>query len=99
MAIVTGRLQTNAYTDKQGNNRSTLELIADNVYFGSSKEDSGYQGNNENAQYANGNNNGYGNGQYRPANNPVNISPGNNEPYTDYSDYDKLESPENDLPF
>lgn len=37
MAVVSGRLQIRKWTDKDGNKRSTAEVIADNVYFGESK--------------------------------------------------------------
>lgn len=37
MAIVDGRLQVRAWTDKEGNKRRTVEIIADNVYFADSK--------------------------------------------------------------
>ena len=40
MAIVSGRLQIRNYTDKEGNNRRTAEIVADNVYFGDSKNSS-----------------------------------------------------------
>lgn len=38
MAVVSGRLQIRSYTDKDGNNRRTAEIVADNVYFGDSKQ-------------------------------------------------------------
>lgn len=42
MAVASGRLQNRSWTDKEGNKRTTTELVADNVYFGDSKkEDSG----------------------------------------------------------
>ena len=42
MAVVSGRLQMRNWTDKDGNKRTTAEVVADNVYFGDSKkEDSG----------------------------------------------------------
>ena len=41
MAIVVGSLQSRNYEDKDGNKRYTLEVIADNVYFGDSKKDQG----------------------------------------------------------
>ena len=44
MAVVSGRLQIRAWTDKDGNKRRTAEVVADNVYFGDSKTD-GSQGN------------------------------------------------------
>ena len=41
MAVVSGRLQIRSWTDKEGNKRRTAEVVADNVYFGDSKKDSG----------------------------------------------------------
>lgn len=41
MAIVEGRLQLRDWKDKDGNARRSAEVIADNVYFGDSKRDSG----------------------------------------------------------
>ena len=41
MAVVEGRLQIRDWTDKEGNKRRTAEVIADNVYFGDSKKESG----------------------------------------------------------
>ena len=37
MIIVSGRLQIRTWTDKDGNKRKTAEVVADNVYFGDSK--------------------------------------------------------------
>ncbi|MBE6957735.1 MAG: single-stranded DNA-binding protein [Ruminococcaceae bacterium] len=37
MAVVSGRLQIRSWKDKDGNNRRTAEIVADNVYFGDSK--------------------------------------------------------------
>lgn len=39
MAVVEGRLQGRSWTDKDGNTRRSLEIVADNVYFGDSKRD------------------------------------------------------------
>ena len=41
MAIVEGRLQTRDWTDKDGNKRTAVEVVADNIYFGDSKRDGG----------------------------------------------------------
>jgi len=38
MAAVSGRLQIRSWTDKDGNKRKTAEVVADNVYFGDSKQ-------------------------------------------------------------
>jgi single-strand DNA-binding protein len=40
MAVVEGRLQIRAWQDKDGNNRRSAEVVADNVYFGDSRRDS-----------------------------------------------------------
>ena len=37
MAIVKGRLQMRDWTDKDGNKRTSAEIVADSVYFGDSK--------------------------------------------------------------
>ena len=39
MAIISGRLQIRDWTDKEGNKRRSAEVLADNVYFGDSKQD------------------------------------------------------------
>lgn len=39
MAVAEGRLQIREWKDKDGNNRRTAEIVAENVYFGDSKRD------------------------------------------------------------
>ena len=39
MAVAEGRLQMRDWTDKEGNKRTTAEVVADNVYFGDSRRD------------------------------------------------------------
>lgn len=39
MIVISGRLQIRGWTDKDGNKRTTAEVVADNVYFGDSKRD------------------------------------------------------------
>lgn len=41
MAVVVGRLQIRNWTDKDGNKRRSAEVLAENVYFGDSKQDGG----------------------------------------------------------
>lgn len=41
--IVDGRLQSRNWTDKDGNKRYTVEVVAENLYFGGSKKGSGNQ--------------------------------------------------------
>lgn len=66
MAVVSGRLQIRTWKDKDGNNRKTAEVIADNVYFGDSnkKEDSGTGYSTQNYGNAGGR---YGGGYSAPA--------------------------------
>ena len=57
MAVVSGRLQVRKWQNKEGENRYSTEVVADNVYFGDSKQqdngnqNNGYTGNTK-AQYA-----------------------------------------------
>ena len=37
MAVVTGRLQTGNYTDRDGNKRTKAEVLVNHIYFGESK--------------------------------------------------------------
>lgn len=37
MCIVSGRMQTRAWTDRDGNKRKAVEVVAENIYFGESK--------------------------------------------------------------
>jgi single-strand DNA-binding protein len=39
MAVVSGRLQTRSWKDKNDASRKTVEIVADNVYFGDSKKE------------------------------------------------------------
>ena len=41
MAIVSGKLQVRPWEDNDGNKRKAVEVIAENVYFGDSKKDTG----------------------------------------------------------
>lgn len=46
MAVAEGRLQMRNWTDKDGNKRTSAEVVADNVYFGDSKKDDSEYGSN-----------------------------------------------------
>lgn len=93
MAVVSGRLQIRAYTDKEGNKRRVAEVVVENVYFADSKKEesngnaqSGY--NNQGAYnptgggYSAPNENTYGGGYPDPA-----------------SDYAMLDDDDAQLPF
>lgn len=53
MAVVEGRLQIRDWTDRDGSQRRTAEVIADQVYFGDAKRDSD-GGGYPNSGYASG---------------------------------------------
>lgn len=40
MAVISGRLQTREWTDREGNKRKAIEIVSDNVYFADSKRES-----------------------------------------------------------
>ena len=96
MAVVSGRLQIRSWKDKDGNNRRSAEVVADNVYFGESKRDNDSSGSSygNNNSYSNGysNDRGYSApapqnfGSYAPASNPA-------------SDFAMLEDDDAQLPF
>lgn len=44
MAVVEGRLQIRRWTDSEGNKRRTAEVVAESIYFGDSKKDTGGEG-------------------------------------------------------
>ena len=49
MAVVSGRLQIDNYTDNDGNKRKSAKVIADNIYFGDSKKDGATGGQSDEA--------------------------------------------------
>ena len=50
MIVVSGRLQSRKWQDREGNNRTSWEVNADNVYFGESRREGGdTYGNNDRA--------------------------------------------------
>ena len=56
MAVVEGRLQIRDWKDRDGNNRRSAEIVANNVYFGDSKRDGDSNGSYSNgpSSYSNG---------------------------------------------
>ena len=49
MAVISGRLQIDNYTDNDGNKRKSAKVVADNIYFGDSKKDGATGGQNDEA--------------------------------------------------
>ena len=89
MAVVCGRLQIRNWNDKEGNKRRSAEVVADNVYFGDSKRDSG-DGSYGNASYGG---NSYGNA---PAYGSAYSAPAAPAPASDFS---MIEDDDSQLPF
>ena len=104
MAVVEGRLQMRDWTDKDGNRRTSAEVVAENVYFGDSKRDgdSSYSG-DRGSSYGGGSysGGGYGGGYGgQPSRAPAPPAP------TDYGipspggdQFSELADDDGDLPF
>lgn len=90
MIIVDGRLEMRDWTDKEGNKRTSAEIVVANAYFGDNKrDDSGsYNGNNYSAPA-----NSYGSA---PANNYGSYSAPASAPASDFA---MLEDDDAQLPF
>lgn len=92
MIIVTGSIQSRNWQDKNGNNRTSVEVVADEVQFGESKRsreaNSGYQGSYDNNSYQGGYTNAYAAPQQvsRPA--PSFDMPAGNSDFSEISDDD-----------
>ena len=52
MIVVSGRMQSRKFQDRDGNNRTAWDIQADNVYFGESKRDSEAQSGYNAGSYA-----------------------------------------------
>ena len=63
MIVVDGRLEMRDWTDKDGNKRTSAEIVVANAYFGDSKRDSD-GGNSSYGGNAYGGNNSYGSNAY-----------------------------------
>ena len=105
MAVVSGRLQIRSWQDKDGNKRRSAEVVADNVYFGDSKRDGGfdqsnsYGGGYNQSSYSHGgyNQGGYNQGGYNQGgyNAPAQAAPAP----APTSDFAMLEDDDSELPF
>lgn len=73
MIVVSGRLQMRKWVDKDGKNRTTAEIVADNVYFGESKKDR--EANNVGIPSANAYSNPYNAGAANYGTYPANYVP------------------------
>lgn len=83
LAVVEGRLQIRDWKDKEGNNRRSAEVVADNVYFGDSRPGG-----------AGGNNSGYSQAPAYGA-----PAGGYSAPVGGPSDFAEIDEEDGDLPF
>ena len=95
MAVVEGRLQIRDWTDKEGNKRTSAEVVADNVYFGDSKRDG--DGGGYSTGYHQGG--GYGQGSYQAPAAPADPFGGYGAPPADGDQFAELSTDDGDLPF
>ena len=91
MIIVDGRLEMRDWTDKEGNKRTSAEVIVDNAYFGDSKRD----GDNSNSSYGG---NAYGGNSYSAPAAPA-YGGGYSAPAAPASDFAMLSDDDAQLPF
>jgi single-strand DNA-binding protein len=97
MAVVSGRLQIRNWNDKDGNKRSSAEVVADNVYFGDSRRDAEGSNANSGNSYGGGNSyRSYGEG-YAAPNAGGYAAPA--APAAPVSDFAMLEDDDSELPF
>ena len=90
MIVVSGRMQSRKYQDRDGNNRTAWDVQADNVYFGESKRDNDAQGSFGSGSFSAPASGNYGNRDSgRPAAAAPQIAP---NPFEDLED-------DGDLPF
>ena len=81
MIVVSGRLQSRKWQDRDGNNRTSWEINADNVYFGESRRDSD-SNRDSYSTYSSGNSHGYDSGKSSapaPSNTFVELDDGDGE--------------------
>ena len=86
MIVVSGRMQSRKWQDRDGNNRTSWEVSADNVYFGDSKRDSDVGSYSQNS-YGTQNSNFGGFDSARQSATAPQVSPG---PYEELEDDGEL---------
>ena len=89
MVVVSGRLQSRKWQDRDGNNRTSWEINVDNVYFGESRRDSSdgnYEAPRANA-YDSNRSGGYDGGRSNSYEAPRTVNPAPS-PFTELNDDD-----------
>ena len=85
MIVVSGRLQSRKWQDRDGNNRTNWEISADNVYFGEGRRDGGDSRGND----------GYSGSSYGSYDSPRSSAPSAPAP----SAFSELSDDDGELPF
>lgn len=90
LVALQGSIQANNYTDREGNKRTSYDIVADQVYFAEGKRDGGQQNNYDYSRYD----------QMTPP--PAQAAPSYGEPASSYqsgNDGDFTPVADDDLPF
>ena len=90
MIVVSGRLQSRKWQDREGNNRTNWEIQADNVYFGESRSSSGSYSRDDN---------GYSNSSYSNSGNSGSYDGGRQNSAPAPSAFAELDDGDGELPF
>ena len=95
MIVVVGSIQSRRWQDKDGNNRTSIEVVADEVQFGESK-----RSRESNSGYGNGgySDNGYQSGGYSAPQAAPHQAPNFDLP-TGGSDFSEISDDEGEVPF
>ena len=89
MIVVSGRLQSRKWQDREGNNRTNWEIQADNVYFGESRSSGSYSRDD----------NGYSNSSYSNSGNSGSYDGGRQNSAPAPSAFAELDDGDGELPF
>jgi single-strand DNA-binding protein len=110
MIVVAGRLQSRKSQDRDGNNRTSWEINADNVYFGESRRDSDSNrgdnyGNSYSNNYSSNSGGSYGGGydsnraSFDANRGGYDSGRGNNAPAPSSTTFVELDDGDGELPF
>ena len=102
MIVVDGRLEMRDWTDKDGNKRTSAEVVVNNAYFGDSKRDSeggSYGGNTYGGNTYGGNQGGFGGGNTYGQQQPGGFGGYAQPASAPASDFAMLEDDDAQLPF
>lgn len=93
MIIVTGSIQTRNWQDKNGNNRTSVEVVADEVQFGESKKSRESNAGYQDSGYQKGGRSGYNQQGYSQQRNP------SYPPNVAVDDYTEISDDDGEVPF